>query len=99
MKAKAYRDKPNYNDPNVKEQIKKARDDVQSGKEENLSTASKTYNIPYGTLRNRFYGYHKPAKQAHDHERLLNSAQEEVLVDWIKFLGPAATLPVGDRTA
>jgi hypothetical protein len=43
--------------------------------------------VPYHTLRSRFQGRHHPYRDAHTSQQLLTPAQEEVLVEWITFLG------------
>ena len=58
--------------------------------------ASRDYDVPYDTLRNRLKGI-KPRKKAHEAEMLLNEAEKKVLVDWIRYLGLAG-IPVCKRT-
>jgi len=89
-RAGVHRTKPgrvNYNDIEVIARIEEACDAVRSGKLPHLVAASQKYKINYGTLRNRYHKLTKPTKQAHEDQRLMNDEEEEVLVDWIKFLG------------
>ena len=90
MKAKIHRTKPSridYNNLDVICRIEEACEDIQNGRHKNVWQASKAYDIPYGTLLNRYNKCTKPSHQAHDDERIMNHEQEEVLVDWMKFLG------------
>lgn len=89
MRSTVYRKqvKLNYNDPAVKLRIKEACEAVRTGQIRNLSLAAHEFEIPYTTLRNRYHGIAQPAKEAHEHERLLDPAQEQVMVDWMRFLG------------
>ena len=90
MKAKVYRTKPgrvDYNDLTVICNIEEACEAIRNGTVKNVWQAHKAYNIPYGTLLNRYNKRTKPTKQAHDNEQILNQEQEEVLVEWMIFLG------------
>lgn len=89
MRSTIYRKqaKLNYNDPAVKLRIKEACEAVRTGQIRNLSLAAHKFEIPYTTLRNRYRGIRRPTKEAHEHERLLDPAQEQVMVDWMRFLG------------
>jgi len=79
--------KLNYNDPAVKLCIKEACKAVRTGEIGNLSHTAHKFEIPYTTLRNRYHGFTQPMKEAHEHDRLLDPAQEQVMVDWMQFLG------------
>lgn len=80
-----------YNDPKVIAIIDTACNAVKKKHVSTLFAAHRKYcmqhGITYGTLRNRFHNFSKPTKEAHNHERLLAPEQEEVLVNWMTFLG------------
>lgn len=50
-----------------------------------LREAAKLYDVPRGTLTDRYNGVRTRA-EAHEHEQLLSTAQEAVVVDWIKVM-------------
>jgi len=50
-----------------------------------LREAARIYDVPRGTLTDRYNGVRTRA-EAHEHEQLLSDSQEEVLVDWIKVM-------------
>ena len=49
--------------------------------------ARRKYDIPEGTLRNRYNGCTQSATKAYTHQKLMGDSQEEVLVDWMIFIG------------
>lgn len=73
----------------VEQRISDACKALSTGTSKNILAASREFSIEkyYHTLRRRWKGESLPRKDAHDNQRLLNDAQEKVLVDWIKFLG------------
>src|SRR6266850_1608360 len=50
-----------------------------------LREAAKFYDVPQGTLTDRYSGVRTRA-EAHEHEQLLSTAQEAVVVDWVKVM-------------
>ena len=89
-KATVHRTKPSrvdYNDLDVICHIEEACEAIRTGQSPNFKAASLEFGISYGTLRNRYYSLHQPSKQAHLKQQLLDTAQEETLVDWMIFLG------------
>jgi hypothetical protein len=73
--------------PEVESHIREACEALCVGTCKNLAKAAEEFDVPYTTMRNRFQGEHVPAREAHIKEMLLSPAQEEVMVDWMKFLG------------
>lgn len=51
-----------------------------------IRQASRDFDIPFSTLQGRFRG-RKSKTEAHEHQRHFTTAEEQVLVDWIKTLG------------
>jgi len=89
VKSKVYqapRPRLDYDDLEVIYRVEQALDDIKS-KKLKLYPAAKKFGLPAGTLRNRLHGLRQSTKKAHQHEKLLDDAQERVLVDWVMFLG------------
>ena len=87
-KAKIYREKKrgiDYDSLEVICCIEQACHNISKGAK--LAPTALKYNLPAGTLRNRYYGHTQSASKAHLHERLMDDAQEQALVDWMMFLG------------
>ena len=76
----------NYNDIEVIARIEEVCSAVRSGTLPHLAAASLQFGINYGMLHNQYHKLHKPTKQAHEDEHLMNE-EEAILVDWIQFLG------------
>ncbi|TFK67013.1 hypothetical protein BDN72DRAFT_771326 [Pluteus cervinus] len=78
--------RPNYNDPKFKKKVREACDAIRMGTV-NIASAARTYGIPYTVLYRRYHGISLPAQEAHEKQQLLTKEQEEVLVEWVLFLG------------
>ncbi len=48
--------------------------------------ASRDFDVPFSTLQGRYNG-RKSKTEAHEHQRHFSTAEEQVMVDWIKLLG------------
>jgi len=64
--------------------MKEACEDIRNGS--TFAAASQKYDVPEGTLRNRYHGRTQSATKSHTHQRLMDDSQEKVLVDWMMFL-------------
>jgi len=87
-KAKVYHEKKqkiNYDSLEVICRIEQACNDISNGAK--LAPTALKYDLPAGTLRNRYFGHTQSASKAHLHERLMDDTQEQALVDWMMFLG------------
>jgi len=87
-KAKVYHEKKqkiNYNSLEVIYRIEQACNDISNGAK--LAPTALKYDLPAGTLRNRYFGHTQSASKAHLHEKLMDDTQEQALVDWMMFLG------------
>jgi hypothetical protein len=62
-----------------------------------IRAAALAFNIPKSTLRRRYQGISTARKQAHEKDRHLNQAQEDVLCEWIAHLAATAH-PISKRT-
>jgi hypothetical protein len=51
-----------------------------------ISATAKAYDLNYSTLRRRIQGLALPKKEAHINQQLLTKAEQETLIDWIKYL-------------
>ncbi|KII83531.1 hypothetical protein PLICRDRAFT_119302, partial [Plicaturopsis crispa FD-325 SS-3] len=47
--------------------------------------AAKKFDAPYDTVRRRFLGQHKAPHDAHEAQKIMTSAQEEVFLEWMVF--------------
>jgi hypothetical protein len=62
-----------------------------------VSKIAVSCGVPRQTLDNRIKGKHKPAQKSQASKQLLSEAEEDVLVDWIKYRSETAR-PLSRRT-
>ena len=83
--------KINYDDPEVKEKIEKACKDHSEQRNRGISpklqATARKYNLPHTTLRNRYLCLHKPKREAHEDQKLLDEHQEGQICTWVRFKG------------
>lgn len=60
---------------------------LRNGTHKNVLQAAQAVGVPHVTLRRRYLGQTKPRSFAHAQDRLLSQGQEDVLCDWVKYLG------------
>lgn len=51
-----------------------------------IRQAARDFDVPFSTLQGRFRG-RKSKTEAHEHQRLFTTAEEQSMIDWIKTLG------------
>ena len=85
-------------DPGQEQQVHLAIEWLEKQKEakkpENLKEASRKFNLKYHILRSRYSRTHKPLKEARADQQTLSPSQENVVEEWICYLG-AMGLPLG----
>ncbi|KAG6851809.1 hypothetical protein C0991_005845, partial [Blastosporella zonata] len=82
----------------TEEHIEKALKDLQDGVFTAVSRAASAHHgIDTSTLWRRYTKKTKPRNKAHISQMLLTPAQEEALVNWIKYLGVTGH-PVSKKT-
>jgi len=65
-----------------------------AGKPTNIREAARKFDVKYHILRSRYLRTHKPVKEARADQQTLSPEQENVIKDWICYLG-AMGLPLG----
>lgn len=60
---------------------------LRNGTYKNVLEAAQALGVSQVTLRRRYLGKSQPRSTAHAQERLLSQGQEDVLCDWVKYLG------------
>ena len=66
----------------------------EAGEPNNLMEASRKFGLKYHILRSRYSRTHKLMKEARGGQQTLSPSQENVIEDWICYLG-AMGLPLG----
>jgi hypothetical protein len=67
--------------------VQKALQGLKDNTFKNLSQAARHFGLSRDTLRNRKEGTHGPASKGQAKRRLLTDAQEQVLCQWILYMG------------
>ncbi|KAJ3765279.1 hypothetical protein FB446DRAFT_655507 [Lentinula raphanica] len=90
--------KPQILNDEVEARLQQAKEDLLKNTDPNYTPhdASHKFDVPYKTLLNRIKGI-QPRKKAHESEMLLTEAEEEVVIEWIHYLGLAG-VPICKRT-
>lgn len=57
---------------------------LRSGTSHSVRKIARDYRVPYATLWNRVHGIGS-RRDAHEHEQLLDNAQQQVLVEWCEY--------------
>lgn len=89
VKAAIYRKNiahANYNCPDVQNRIQEACEALRSGAVPTVRAAADKYDLNYHTLWQRYNKGRQSVKEAHEKDKLLDRAQEEVMVEWMMFL-------------
>jgi hypothetical protein len=90
--------KPQILDDETEKRLQKAKQALFTSTDPKYTAAraSREYDVPYNTLRNRLKGL-EPRKKAHEKETLLSEAEKKVVIDWMQYLGLAG-IPICKRT-
>ena len=62
-----------------------------------INATAKAYDVNYSTLRRCVQGLSLPKKEAHINQQLLTKAEQETLIDWIKYIALTGH-PLNKRT-
>jgi len=81
----------------LEERLKEGCDILSAQESPNITRVAKDLRLPYFTLRRRFRGEIGARNAAHNEQQLLNTEQEQVLVDWICKLSSSGQ-PLSKRT-
>jgi hypothetical protein len=67
----------------LEERLKRGCEILSAQETPNITQVAKDLQLPYYTLRRRFHGKIGARNAAHNEQQLLDTEQEQVLVDWI----------------
>ena len=86
VKAAVHHEKPKKDESKKAQEvrIKSACAWLREDPTRKIAAAAREFLVTYDTLRHRYLGHHRPARQSQEHRQTLTHSEEQVLVDWIE---------------